>query len=221
MSLPYTLKQYQQMEERLSNHIAASIPNSKIKAKQDSLKMKILSKILFFVQDFMNRFTTTFYPDIYFPRHRLPPHLDSWKAISYIGTLAHEYVHLSDRKRMGQLFNFLYLCPQILAIPLALLSFSSLWWLFALVLLAPIPSIGRSWLEFRGYRMSMAIRWWLENQRVPSEHYAKKFTGPNYYFMFPFRKFLIKKFDKAFEMIQNDYNLSPELLEVKKVLFSK
>jgi len=134
--------------------------------------------------------------------------------------LAHEYVHLKDRKRMWLLFNLLYLFPQNLA-PFALLGAfgnSPLWYLFLLFLL-PIPSPTRAWLEFRGYRMTLAVwalylgRDW-NSRRFVDSIVDKQFSSSAYYWMFPFRRFMIKKFHVYHARRRN----IPEIREVLKVL---
>lgn len=85
------------------------IPNIKIKYKDKSLLMKILSKLLFFNKDFMNKYTTTIGNTIYFPTENF---INTY-PISSISILLHECVHISD-SRKNPLFKFLYLTPQIL-----------------------------------------------------------------------------------------------------------
>ena len=93
--------------------------------------MKFLSCFLFFNKKFMTNYVTTSYPKVYVPE--LP-----WKPSNHVGaiaTLAHEYVHLSDRKRMGWLFNLLYITPQALFV-FGILSFYSLWFLLFFLFVA-------------------------------------------------------------------------------------
>lgn len=196
---------------RLCVHILSEIPNFKIIEKSKSPLMKFINVVLFFVPKFMSRFTTTIYPKVY---SKCDP-----KNIR-ISTLAHEFVHLRDRKRFGQLFNFLYLFPQILAVIAILASVLSLWWLFALICLLPMPAIGRAWSEFRGYRMSLAVVYWVHGLRLKSSTLASKFCGASYYFMFPFKKYLVKKFDKAYDDITSGV-LTEELCVVHNIIFSK
>jgi len=196
----------------LENHIYQNIPGFEIREKRRSLWMKILSKLLFFVPNFMDRFVTTFYPVVYIPsKYR-------WKSdnLSSIVTMAHEYVHLSDRKRLSLFFNFLYLTPQVFAL-FALLCPYSNWFLLFLICLLPLPSLGRAWAEFRGYRMSMAGYYWLSGECYNIEHLIRQFVSRNYYWMFPFRTLVKKQFEKQFKLIQQD-ELTPELKEIKNVL---
>ena len=92
----------------LEQHIKSQIPKFELKDKKESRLMNFFSKILFFNKDFMTKYVTTIYPKVYVPE--LPWKLSNWNegsSISAMATLAHEYVHLKDRKRMGLLFNFL------------------------------------------------------------------------------------------------------------------
>jgi hypothetical protein len=122
---------------------------------------------------------------------------------STIEILAHETLHEYDRKRLGTfLYTVLYLSPQIFAIfsLLSIFAIWNLWWLLSLlflVFLAPIPSIGRAYIELRGYRtnMMLARRGFIN---IDLEYYSnwiaeKQFCGPSYYFMMPFKHLMIKK----------------------------
>ena len=207
-----TFSQQSKVRILLEEYVREKIPGFEILEKSESLWMKTLSKVLFFTPDFMTRFTTTFYPKVYIPS-RL-----RWEAnnFSSIKTLAHEYVHLSDRKKLNLLFNFLYLSPQILAI-FAFLCPMNLWFLLFLLCLLPIPSLGRAWAEFRGYRMSMAVYYWLTGERYSAAFTTHQFVSSNYYWMFPFRGFLTEAFDKEYKKIVFD-DLAPELREIKNLL---
>lgn len=213
----------------LLKHLESQIPGFDIRGKQNSLLMRVLSLLLFFNKRFMDSYVTTVYPRIYVPswwgksKHR-------WKAEMEI--LAHEYVHLRDRKKLGWAFNLLYLSPQIFSL-LAIGAVWNLWFLLALVFLLPWPSPGRAWLEFRGYRMSLAIKYWTLVERKVNEEklytfvekyditwVVDQFTKSSYYFMFPFRKYLNRKFRESLREIAKD-NLSDELREIKEVFLRK
>ena len=207
-----TFSQRTKVRLLVEEHIREKIPGFEVVEKSESLWMKILSKILFFTPDFMGRFVTTFYPKVYVPSKL------RWESnnFSSIITLTHEYVHLFDRKRLKLLFNFLYLFPQILAV-FALLYPINPWCLLFLLCLLPIPSLGRAWAEFRGYRMSMATYYWLSGERYNAQFMTHQFTSSGYYWMFPFGSFLKGVFDREYKKIVAD-DLSPELREIKNVL---
>jgi len=207
-----TFSQQSKVRILLEEYVCEKIPGFEIIEKSQSFWMKILSKILFFTPYFMKRFVTTFYPKIYIPSKL------RWEANSFFSiiTLAHEYVHLSDRKRWHLFFNFIYLTPQAFVI-FALLYPISPWFLLFLVCLLPLPSFGRAWAEFRGYRMSVAIHYWLSGERYSLKHVSHQFVSPNYYWMFPFERIVERIFNREFEKIVAD-DLSSELREVKNVL---
>ena len=90
------------IREDLENFIRINIPESEIRSKEYSKMMKFLSKLLFFNKNFMTNYVTTWYPHIYVPKIPWRVHNDA----SSIATLAHEWVHLHDRRRLGWFFNF-------------------------------------------------------------------------------------------------------------------
>lgn len=125
-----------------------------------------------------------------------------------IVVLAHETVHEYDRKRFGTIpFSLLYLFPQILALLslLAIFAIWSPWWLLCLLFLgfaAPVPSIGRMYLELRGYRVNMMYDRLVGCEEETSANYyaSSFFCSPDYYFMWPFQAFVVKKLlDKSCE----------------------
>ena len=174
--------------------------------------MNFLSKLLFFNKRFMTGFVTTWYPHIYVPK--LP-----WREnnhTSAMATLAHEWVHLNDRKRLGWIFNFLYMMPQCFFI-FGLLGIWNPWFLLFFLFLLPIPSPGRAWAEFRGYKMTIAVYYWLSGQKIDLKWITDQFMNSNYYFMWPFRGYLMKKFQKEFEKIKNN-DLDRDLAVIYAVL---
>ena len=201
---------------KLEQHIEKQIPGFQIEDKRKSPLMRLLSKLLFFNKTFATGYVTTLYPKVYVPE--LP-----WREkdhVAAIATLAHEYVHLKDRKRMGLFFNFLYLFPQNLA-PFALLGAfgNSPLWFLCLLFLLPIPSPTRAWLEFRGYRMTLAVwahflcRDWTPGKFIVSV-VEKQFCSPSYYWMFPFEEYMVRKFHTEHAKRRND----PIVSEVLKIL---
>ena len=205
-SQPTTVRLY------LENYVKENIPGFEIREKRSSPWMIFLSKVLFFVPGFMTKFITTFYPKVYVPDRQ------RWEAGGFhsVATLAHEYVHLSDRKRMNLIFNFFYLTPQIFVVFALLFPYSN-WFLLFLFCLLPLPSPGRAWAEFRGYRMTIAVYYWLTGGKYDIEHVVHQFVSSNYYWMFPFGGFIREHFEKAFKDIQQD-KLTSELREVKNIL---
>ena len=197
--------------KNVEDFILEDIPNFEIRSKKDSWFMRTVGKLMFFNKRFMTGYITTWYPHVYVPS--LP-----WKRnnIAAIPVLAHEWVHLHDRKRMGLLFNLLYASPQCFA-PLALFGFWNPWFFLFFLCFLPIPSPGRAWAEFRGYRMTIATYYWMSGYKIDIKWVVEQFVGPSYYFMWPFRGWLMRKFQKEFIKIKND-ELSKELRMMKGVL---
>ena len=176
-------------------HIRSLLPKYRILRKKDSTLMKILNVLLFFVPNFMTRFTTTVASTVY-----LTDNLMNEDSDAVISILAHEAQHVYDKNRITAVpYTLMYLAPQILVL-CSLLSILAIWfsnaWLWSLlslVLLAPIPSPGRMWVERRGYLMSLACHSWLRGEATGFRYinsYVKQFTAKNYYFMWPFGKSL-------------------------------
>lgn len=175
---------------------AAEYPGFQVRVKEDSKLMSILGALLFWIP-FAN-YATTIGSKVYIPRR--------WFDDAEAGTtewpwrvLAHEIVHVHDKQKMPLgIFGFsvVYLFPQVLAV-LALLSLLGFalgaewaWTLLFLLFLAPIPAVGRAWAEKRGYAMSMAANYWANGHILlgAQDGIVAKFTGPDYYFMWPFKK---------------------------------
>ncbi len=205
-------KYLKKKRDDLTDFIQTTIPGSEIRSKEDSKRMKFLSKLLFFNKRFMTGYVTTLYPHIYVPKL---PWLEN-RHTSAMATLAHEWVHLHDRKRLGWIFNFLYMMPQCFFI-FGLLGFLNPWFLLFFLFLLPIPSPGRAWAEFRGYRMTMAVYYWLSGQKIDIKWIVDQFVSSNYYFMWPFRSYLMKKFQKEFKKIENN-DLSTDLSIIHSII---
>jgi hypothetical protein len=137
-------------------------------------------------------------------------------------TLAHESQHVWDWSRWKLWYTIIYTFPQNLAL-LSLLSFWSLWWLGCLVFLAPMPAIGRTWVERRGYLVTLLVQRWrrgevsqkdlLVNWRLERKEIlwaVSQFVGSSYYFMWPFQSSLEKWFDEEIAR-----NLEPKDLRMQ------
>lgn len=203
----------EKLYKKLIKHIKIEIPGFELRSKKQSRLMKFLSVVLFFNRDFLTRYVTTLYPHIYVPSFPWHPNSPTRR----IATLAHEYVHLHDRRRLGWLFDILYLSPQIFAL-LALGAFWNLTWLWALLFLLPLPSPGRAWLEFRAYQVTAAVYWWLNREKINTMWLTLQFTGSSYYWMFPIKGYIEKRIIKAVEDVESGRNLPPIVFEIKRVL---
>ena len=61
------------------------------------------------------------------------------------------------------------------------------------------------------------VSWWLLDRRPDFDFYAKQFTGPNYYYMYPFKDYMKERLEEEFERIRAD-RLEPHEEHIKKVL---
>ena len=201
--------------ERLQAHITDQIPRFEVRGKRDSTLMRVVDRLLFFNPHFMDRYVTTFYPRIYVPD-------GPWQQRSIesrISVLAHEYVHLRDRQRLGWSFNLLYLAPQIFSL-CAIGAIWNPWWLLSILFLLPWPSPGRTWLELRGYTMSIAMHWSLRGERANLSWIETQFTGSNYYWMWPFRRTLKRWMTQAAEAVEKGRSPLREIAEVMEAIES-
>ena len=173
-----TPKKYFFYDFLLETYIKSKIPKYSVKNNKEHWFLRLLHRIF---KKYEN-FGQTIYPKVYLPKDIIPSsHDDEYKWQMYLSIICHEYVHLYDRKRMGWFFYFLYFLPQIFAI-FGLLSFFSLWFLPFFLFLLPIPSIGRAYLEFRGYRASLLSYYWMTGELFDLDDILDQFTKGNYYF---------------------------------------
>lgn len=167
-------------------------PDLQIKYKNESIFIKLLSKILFFNKAFMTSYVTTIGSTIYFPNSQYI----SQRPFSSSIILFHELIHIYDSKRLNKLlFNFLYLSPQILSLFCIPLIFFC-WKLFlplSLLFILPLPSWGRTYLEKRAYFVSlyvmnlMSIRYNYNSKLDKNKDYfSAQFKESNYYYMWIF-----------------------------------
>lgn len=173
--------------------------------------MLILSKVLFFNKKFMTHYTTTVGNKVYVPDLSFLNDEDNAFTV-----LAHEYVHMCDDRRYGLLYKLIYLLPQAFAL-LSLLAFWNINWLWCLLFLLPIPSIGRTWLEYRGYSMSIACYYFLYDVKPDVNWYLDYFTSSMYYWMCPFRSYIASKLNNSLNNIVNN-RLTTEQIKIKELL---
>jgi hypothetical protein len=198
------MRQDQVIYESLVSYGKKTYKGFDVKIKDDSRLMKLIAKILFFNPNFMNSFVTTIGPIVYIPRLWFTEAASGNREYPY-EVIAHELVHVNDSEK-SKLFKIGYLFPQWLALiallaPIFATFFGANWWLllWALVFILPIPAIWRNKYERRGYAMSLAVTYWktgkfsLERCRQITE----QFTGPAYYFMWPFKKSMEKWTDSV------------------------
>lgn len=195
----------------LESVIRKRIPKFEVRGKDKgpgSGGQRFIAKLIWlFNREYMTRYISTFYPLVYWTT------MDDYRADPKrsFKTLAHEGVHLFDGHDHRFWFGFSYLLPVLLVL-LALGAMAAIWasnwflmFLVALVFLLPLPAYWRMKWELRGYAMSMAVNAWYHGSVTEStkEWIAGSFTGPAYYFMWPFKAGIRRRLDAAEKAIHN------------------
>ena len=148
---------------------------------------------------------TTFYPAVWVDSR------EEWeqRPRNKARMLQHEWVHLKDAESFFGLlprslkylnvglFYAAYAMPQLLAV-LALLAPAAVvlgappdhWWLaLFILLLLPFPAYGRMKAEVRAYRRTIELG-------GDPERVVEHFVGSSYWYMWPFRKYVLKELVK-------------------------
>lgn len=199
---------------------AEEAPGFSLKFKNETALMRVLGALMFFNPSFMTEYTTTIGRTVYFPSKQYV--LDNQSTAFEI--LAHELVHMVDEKS-DKAYKIKYLFPQVLSILafLSVFAFASSWallFLIFLLALLPLPAPWRKATELRGYTMSLAMLHWtgdsIDSNAV--EYYAKQFTGPAYYFMWPFKSSVTAELQSIVTQVKTDAVLSdPLFVRVKAI----
>jgi hypothetical protein len=165
--------------------------NVTIRYKDEARGMRLVGKTMFWAREFMTEVVTTIGSVVYFPSRK-------WVEEDYERAwtlLSHELVHVEDYQSKGKwrwLFFATYAMPQGLAILALLAIVLKAWWpLVFLGCLAPLPAPWRKHAEMRGYAMNMAVYFWAHGGGIPQdlkEEITSYFTGPLYFFMWPFKR---------------------------------
>jgi len=98
-----------------------------------------------------------------------------------------------------------------------LVGLQALWMVVAIVPMAPIPSPGRAWAEFRGYGMSIHFEIWLDG-RTNLIRKLKQFTTALYYFMWPFADAVMKRLKRYEERARAGDVTDPAYLHVMEFM---
>lgn len=187
------------MKEDFTKYLCQHFSKFKVVNKDQSLLMKLFTKLLFFNN--FNQFATTIGYTCYLPNS----FNDNYDTLTVI---AHEYQHAKDYNKLKLLFPIIYLFPQLLFLAVVLFPVIKFWSLIFLLFLIPIPAYGRMKLELRGYVMSLfaytMIYRYLGIENISERQinlvnaFEKHFTSSSYYFMWPFgvRKYLILSLNK-------------------------
>jgi len=204
------------IRDRFFTHMQAVVPGVVFAVKEESLLMRVLSWLLFFNKRFMSGYVTTVGNTIYMPASFLQRN-----DFGQVEVLAHEMQHIWDNRRLGSfVYTCMYLLPTLL-FPFALLAtiaafavYGSGMWLawvalaMTAVLLLPLPSWGRLYIERRGYLLSIACVYWLDpadKERAISQA-AVSLCNVGYYFPTWSVWKLAAWFTRQMEQIEQDTN---------------
>lgn len=207
---------------KLVGLVKSDIKKFEVVDKESSTFMKRLNFFVrIFNKDFMTKYSTTVYPKVYFPTGMNP--YTKWTI------LAHEWIHLRGGKKSQIAFMLRYFFPQWLVV-FSLLAFLAIWfsklWLLALLAIlfaAPLPAIGRMKEELDGYTMSMAVFYWRTGYIRDSYKtwLATQFTSSAYYFMWPFKRSIMRKLHSRANKIKlGEYDNVYPFNEVKSLIES-
>jgi hypothetical protein len=172
--------------ERFIQEIREEFPKFRIVAKRDDRLSRAIHWVLLILtvggqRDYLSHYHTVLGWTLYTP--------DSWEStpdLDRVITLRHERVHLRQRRRLGfPLMAFLYLIPFF---PLGL-------------------AYGRARLEWEAYEETLRATAELKGLAAacdPSlkEHLIARFTGPDYGWMWPFRRAVSRWIDAALDRIR-------------------
>jgi hypothetical protein len=193
-----------------------------IRFKSESKLLKFLRPILeLFNKNFWHGYVTTIGSTIWVP--------DDWfergDLKSRLQTTAHEVLHVKQGKDQGAFLHaFLYLFPQSLA-PLALLSLLAipfgigwLWCLLFLLCLAPLPAPFRYLKELEAYRVKVLFFIYVWSSTPEMLQWAKEtiivnLSKSDYYFTWPFPKWIQKDLDKIDSLNKSQYREILDFLE--------
>jgi hypothetical protein len=174
--------------EKCLNISKEYFPDLKIKYKNESTFMKLLSYILFFNKKFMSNYVTTIGNTIYYPSKEYIKENETRSVI----ILCHELMHLhqpsynlSEPVSKLDLINssFEYLTPQIFGL-FGIFGFLNPYLFLLFLFLLPLPSFYRYSMELEAYSINMYVNNKL-NLNTNLDKIAEKLSGPDYYFTMP------------------------------------
>ena len=173
--------------------IRAEFPSFAIRDKRTSALQRIIGRALWLITFGGMKTYLTHYHTVLFGTLWVP---DSWPRMAdddrYV-LLRHERVHLRQRRRMGDVaMAYVYLVP---IVPLGL-------------------AYGRARLEWEAYEETLRATtedYGIEAARSLRAHIVERFTGPDYGFMWPFRRSVERWFDEAMARIERPESEQPEV----------
>ena len=147
-------------------------------------------------------------------------YLVSWTGfLPFLALLLHITATATSFK-LRRITGFPLLVLSLLAsigLSIFMVGMDTLWLLAVVVCLAPIPAPGRYWAELRGYMMSIHWKVWT-GERVNIDRLVYQFTGPPYYFMWPFKKRVEKKLRRYEERARAGDVTDPALLHMREFI---
>lgn len=148
-----------QLEESLSDEL----PRFAVAYKDESRLQQWIARLVWiFNRHYLTDYTTVMFGRVYFPSRKWREKVGPEQIYN---TLRHEAVHLRDARRFPVLFQFSYL-----------------------FLFPTIVTVRAVW-EWRAYLETLRVHSETHGE-IPDrllEHIEKRFTGPDYLFMCPFR----------------------------------
>jgi hypothetical protein len=202
--------------------VANEIPGFSVEVKEKSGIMRTAAAAVWlFNRDFLTRYVTTWYPKVFVPAQLVTEPAEVWPV------LCHELVHLKKARKSRLVHAVSYLFPACFA-PLALLSIAAaggdLWWLLNLcwlLFLLPLPAYFRMLEELEGYRMDLAVEYWTTGgvTNFTITRVAGQFTGPAYYYMWPFTQAIRRTlYHEVAEIRKGVYDSVPPYKQVKELI---
>ncbi len=172
----------------LMKELKTEFPSFRIRKKRESGLQRAIHVALAIItfggqRVYMTRYHTVLWGTLWVP--------DSWDTMSdddkYI-LLRHERVHLRQRRRMGDtIMTFVYLVP-----------FFPLFFAY-----------GRARIEWEAYVETIratAEVYGVEAAEALRPHITKRFTGPEYGWMWPFKKTIHRWFDEVMADVRAEYS---------------
>jgi hypothetical protein len=172
--------------ERLIQEIAREFPGFRLVRKQDSALSKLIDAGLRVVTLGLQRAFMTHYHTVLGSTLYTPSAWESTPDPDRLIVLRHERIHLRQRRRLSfPLMAFLYMIP---ILPLGL-------------------AYGRARLEWEAYEETLRATAELRGagalrSHELREHIVRRFTGPDYGWMWPFRASVERWYDEATKKIE-------------------
>lgn len=180
--------------EKCLNISKEYFPNLKIKYKNESSFMKLLSYILFFNKKFMSKYVTTIGSTIYYPSKEYIEENEKRAVV----ILCHELMHLYQptynlskpaSKLDSIVTSFKYLTPQIFAV-FGFLGFLNPYLFLLFLFLLPLPSYYRYIMELEAYSITIYVNYKL-NLYTNLDSIAEKLSKQDYYFTIPSKEIVL------------------------------